>query len=277
MAEEKTSFIHRWFEEVWNNRSEKAIDEMVHFEGTARNLGGMQTLTPEDFKKFHRTFVGAFPDLNVTVEDVIVDGDKIAARCRVKGTHLGDDLGLPPTGKPVDFSGMTIVRVVDDKIVDAWNEFDFAGLYGQLGETERNKAIVREWFDQVWNAKDPALIDTVMTEKTVHNGIFGAPDGKLTGPTEFREFWEMMTKAFPEIRFDVKDVFAEGDKVCVRYVARGTQTETLPGVKGITNKKTEFTGGGMCTMKDGKFVEVWNEIDFSKLQYDLDPNTPDIE
>jgi predicted ester cyclase len=67
------------------------------------------------------------------VEDTIVDGDKIVARCRVSGTHGGEGIGLAPTNKNVDFTGIAIVRVQDGKIVEAWNEFDFFKMYTQLG------------------------------------------------------------------------------------------------------------------------------------------------
>lgn len=273
----EAAFMHRWFDEVWNKKNDAAIDEMAHEAGTARNLGGMQTLTPDDFKKFRGSFIAAFPDLHVEVEDVIVDGDKLAARCRVTGTHDGDGLQIPATGKPVNFTGMTIVHVVDDKIVDAWNEFDFVTMYGQLGLAqppqvlERNKAVVRDWFDKVWNAKEPALIDIIMTDETIHHGIAGVPDGQLKGREEFREFWNVMIKAFPDIHFDIKDVFSEGDKVGARYVATGTQTgPLLPDFPEATGRKVKFTGGGMCLLDDqGRFVEVWNEIDFGKMQQDL--------
>jgi predicted ester cyclase len=80
-----------------------------------------------------RAFVSTYPNLRISVEDTIVEGDKIVARCRVSGTHTGDGIGLAPTEKDVDFTGIAIVRVQDGKIVEAWNEFDFMKMYTQLG------------------------------------------------------------------------------------------------------------------------------------------------
>ena len=130
------SFIHRWFDEVWNGKSESAVDEMFAEDGIAHGLTdpeGNEVRGPEGFKRLHRQFVEAYPDLRIIVEDTVVEGDKIAARCRVTGSHLGHSLGVAPTNGPVEFTGMTIVRVRDGKITEAWNEFNFMEMYRQLG------------------------------------------------------------------------------------------------------------------------------------------------
>jgi len=131
-------FIHRWFDEVWNNKNEDAIDEMLAADGVGYGLGAENIVGPENFKMFQRAFVSAYPDLKVTVEDTVVEGDKIAARCRVTGSHEGEGIGLLPTNQPVDFTGMVIVRVRDGKIVEAWNEFNFMEMYKQVGALTLN-------------------------------------------------------------------------------------------------------------------------------------------
>ena len=135
-------FIHRWFEEVWNNKSEAAIEEMFAADGIANGLNdanGNPLRGPEGFKVMHRAFLSAYPDLHITVEDTIVEGDKIAARCVVRGTHLGDSLGFAATRNRVEFTGMTFLRVRNGKIVEAWNNFDFATMNTQLGITSAGK------------------------------------------------------------------------------------------------------------------------------------------
>ena len=132
----EASFIHSWFEEVWNQKNEAAVDEMLADGSVAHGLtetDGSPITGPERFKRFHRTFVSAYPDLRVDVEDTIVEGDKIVARCRVSGNHGGEGIGLAPTNKDVEFTGIAIVRIKDGKIVEAWNEFDFFKMYTQLG------------------------------------------------------------------------------------------------------------------------------------------------
>ena len=136
MKDDKREFIERWFEEVWNKGRADAIDEMFAKEGIAHGLSdesGQPLRGPEAFKVFHKKFREAFPNIIVTVEDTVVEGDKLAARCSVRGQHTGDSLGYAATQKPVEFTGMTIVRIRDGKIVEAWNNFDFLNMYQQMG------------------------------------------------------------------------------------------------------------------------------------------------
>jgi len=136
MSDENKAFIRRWFEEVWNKGREEAIDEMFAEEGIANGLedeSGRPLRGATGFKPFFRKFREAFPEIEVVVEDVIAEGDKVAARCTVRGRHRGDTLGFAATEKPVEFTGMTIVRIRDGKIVEAWNNFDFMTMFQQLG------------------------------------------------------------------------------------------------------------------------------------------------
>jgi steroid delta-isomerase-like uncharacterized protein len=83
-------------------------------------------------KQFRAAFLAAFPDLNIHVEDVLVDGDKTAVRMRFTGTHSGDGLGVPATGRRVVSSAIVILRWRDGRIIEAFNEFDAAGMMRQL-------------------------------------------------------------------------------------------------------------------------------------------------
>ena len=136
MSEENKAIVRRWFEEVWNKGREEAIDEMFAEDGVAHGLaseGGGSLRGPNDFKPFFRRFRDAFPDMIVLVEDIIAEGDKVAARCSVRGRHQGDTLGFAATKEEVAFTGMTFARVADGKIVEAWNNFDFMSMFQQLG------------------------------------------------------------------------------------------------------------------------------------------------
>lgn len=141
MAEEYETLLHRWFEEVWNNQSESAIDEMLA-EGTVVNglsdTAGNPIVGPEGFKVFHRAFLSAFNDIHVTVEDSIAEGDKVAIRCSVKMTHTGEGIGVAPTNQAIEFTGLGFAKIKDGKIVEAWNEFDFMKMYRQLGALTLN-------------------------------------------------------------------------------------------------------------------------------------------
>ncbi len=136
MSEENKALVRRWFEEVWNKGRSDAIDEMFAADGIAYGLSddeGSPLKGAADFKPFHETFRGAFPDIEVVVEDTIAEGDLVAARCSVRGKHIGDHLGMAASNAPVQFTGISIVRIKDGKIVEAWNNFDFLKMNKQIG------------------------------------------------------------------------------------------------------------------------------------------------
>lgn len=133
---DNAALVRRWFEEVWNKGREEAIDELFDEEGVAHGLAdetGAPLRGAAGFKPFFRRFREAFPELEVVVEDTVSEGDRVAARCTVRGHHRGDTLGFKATDSPVEFTGMTLARVRDGKIVEAWNNFDFMSMFQQLG------------------------------------------------------------------------------------------------------------------------------------------------
>ena len=141
MPQEYETFMHRWFEEVWNQKSETAIDEMCDENVIANGLTDAEGNTIrgiESYKNLFRAFLAAYPDMKIKVEDTVCEGDKMVARCRVSATHSGESLGVSPTNQPIEFTGMTIVRVQDGKIVEAWNEFNFMDMYSQVGVLSLN-------------------------------------------------------------------------------------------------------------------------------------------
>ncbi|HEV2860337.1 MAG TPA: ester cyclase [Pyrinomonadaceae bacterium] len=136
MSEENKALFRRWFEEVWNRGRSEAIEEMFAEDGVAHGLAGesgAELRGPAHFREFHRSFRDAFPDIEVVVEDVIAEGDRVAGRCSARATHRSASLGFAATHQPVDFDGMCIVRICDGKIAEAWNTFDFLKMYRQLG------------------------------------------------------------------------------------------------------------------------------------------------
>ena len=136
--EQYTTVLHRWFEEVWNQGRESTIDELLANGAVAHGLIGPDGQPVKDvagFKPFYRHFRAAFPNIRIAIEDTLLDGDKVAARCVVTATHTGPGVMASPTGKDVSITGMCIVRVIDGKIVESWNNFDFLSLYKQLGMT----------------------------------------------------------------------------------------------------------------------------------------------
>jgi len=136
MSEANKALVQRWFDEVWNKGRAEAIEEMFDEYGIAHGLSedpANPITGPRDFRPFHTLFREAFPSMMIVVEDMIAEGDKVAARCSVRARHEGEFLGKSATDSPVEFTGITIVRIDHGKIVEAWNNFDFMTLHRQVG------------------------------------------------------------------------------------------------------------------------------------------------
>ncbi len=85
------------------------------------------------YLQFLRALAAGFPHYHHKIEDQIAEGDKVATRLTLYGTHTGNFRGIPPTGKQVTIAGINIVRIVDGKVVEAWANADNLGLMQQLG------------------------------------------------------------------------------------------------------------------------------------------------
>jgi predicted ester cyclase len=134
MSDANKLLLRRWFEQVWNQKDEAAIDEMFHPQGKSHGFPDADTvlLGPGAFKEVHRTFCAAFPDLHVDLEDIVSEGDRVAVRWRVSMTHLGDHLGFPATGKKGTLDGSTFLIVKDNVVTEGWNQMDLQALIQKL-------------------------------------------------------------------------------------------------------------------------------------------------
>ena len=130
-AENKAAF-RRWFDEVWNKGRVDAIDEMLTADVIVHGVGP-DLVGPEGFKPFHRAYRDAFPDVTIHVDLLVAEGDLVAGSWHATGTHKGDGLGFAATGRPAQFSGMTIMRFANGKLAEGWNSFDQLGMLQQLG------------------------------------------------------------------------------------------------------------------------------------------------
>ena len=129
------TILHRWFEEVWNEGRESAIDEMSYHDVQGHGLkapDGNEVQSMDSFKAYYRQMRAALSDIHVTVENVLTEGDLTVARCTVTARHTGEGLGKPPKGNPIEFTGMTMARIKEGKIAEAWNNFDFMTMYQQM-------------------------------------------------------------------------------------------------------------------------------------------------
>jgi len=133
MAQTPDALAREWFDQVWNQLDESAIDRLMHPEGIVHGLGPEPLRGPDQFKPFFHAFRNALGGIRVDITRTVVQGDTCAVLCHVVATHVGHTLGAPATDRAVDFTGITMLRVKDGRIVEGWNVFDFLTMYQQIG------------------------------------------------------------------------------------------------------------------------------------------------
>jgi steroid delta-isomerase-like uncharacterized protein len=134
-AADPGTMIRRWFDEVWNQGKEEAIDQLLAKNATMWGTGrpDVSSTGSDEFKKFYHTMRAAFSDLKITLDQVVQQGDTAFARWTVTAMHAGEGLGTPATRKQLKLNGMSACRVHDGMIVEGWNVWDQIGMARQLG------------------------------------------------------------------------------------------------------------------------------------------------
>jgi steroid delta-isomerase-like uncharacterized protein len=121
----------RWFEEIWNQRRLGTIYELSLPENISHMEHG-EVSNREDFLSFQAMFLKALPDLRVTIEDTVAEGDNVVVRWFFSATHRGDALGCRATGKTVQMRGMTWLKLRDGKVVESWYCWNLGALMQYL-------------------------------------------------------------------------------------------------------------------------------------------------
>jgi predicted ester cyclase len=128
------NLYRRFMEEVPNRGNFAVADEML-----ADDVIEYETLPPglppdkNGIMQLFRMVRAAFPDLHITIDDLIAEGDRVAARVTLRGTHRGEFLGFAPTGNKIAYGAIDISRFVDGKLVEHWGVPDYLDLMQQLG------------------------------------------------------------------------------------------------------------------------------------------------
>ena len=133
MSIEENKQIVRRYQDIYNSNQ---LDDLLQV--VSENL-----LTPhimagipegiEGARAAHQIMLTGFPNYQTVIDDLIAEGDKVVARITLSGTHTGNFMGIPATGKHVEFTGIYIARIADGKIVEHWGEEDGVSLLMQLG------------------------------------------------------------------------------------------------------------------------------------------------
>ena len=134
MSEANKNVVRRLSEEIWNKGNLQVTDELFtpnyeHRDASTPDFGR----GPEGERKRAILYRTAFPDLRLTIEDIIAEGETVMTRWSCRGTHKGDLLGIAPTGKQINISGVTITRLEKGKLAEGYVNWDALGLMQQLG------------------------------------------------------------------------------------------------------------------------------------------------
>jgi steroid delta-isomerase-like uncharacterized protein len=133
--QENIDAIQRLGEAV-NSGNLEALHEVFSPNAIDRDPAADQEPGPEGFIHFFTGFRAAFPDLSISVEQLVADDDNVAIAYTVTGTHQGDFLGIPATGRPIKARGVQIARFENGQIVERWGSSDQLGILQQIGVTK---------------------------------------------------------------------------------------------------------------------------------------------
>ena len=134
-AKDLRALVRRFFEETNKGKASiiAAIDELFATDYIEHGGTGEDTCGIKSYKRSMSEFYTAFPDVHVTLDDTVVEGDRVAVRFTLSGIHKGEFMGIPPTSKMVTIREIGIIRIAGGKFVESWMRYDTLGLMQQLG------------------------------------------------------------------------------------------------------------------------------------------------
>lgn len=139
MSQDNVTAVRRLFDEVWNKRNVAAVDQILrfdyrHHDPSTPDLG----IGSENYKRIMALYTRAFPDLQLTIDDIVDSGEKVAVRWTATGTHEGELNEIAPTRKKVSIAGISILLFEDGKVAEEWVNWDALGMLQEFGVVPRS-------------------------------------------------------------------------------------------------------------------------------------------
>lgn len=131
MTDSERDLGQRWFELVWNQGRREAIAEMLSADALIHD-GSVETRGLDGFYAFFDRMRNSFSEIHVTIEDSIAEADRICVRWFITAKHTGSGIGIAATGKSVRVTGISILRVANEKLVEGWQNWDMLGMLQQV-------------------------------------------------------------------------------------------------------------------------------------------------
>jgi steroid delta-isomerase-like uncharacterized protein len=283
--ERNREVIHRFYRAV-NAKEREVFYDIVHPEFVNHGGAAGDIVGPKALVDSLDPFYAAMPDWHVSEDYVLAEGDKVASRGTITGTHAGPFMGIPASGKAVSWTGTIIYRLDDDgKVIERWQDFDALGMLMQMGvvppmgpprppaaETGQSGAgaspeqlqasheAAERFFDAV-NAHDWAAFDDLLIASCVDHDP--API-QAPGAAGIKASYQAIAVGFPDAKYTVDHAIADDDLIIVRTTIEGTNTGPVMGVM-PTGKPMRWTATRMFRVRDGKIVETWLNMDTISL------------
>jgi steroid delta-isomerase-like uncharacterized protein len=303
MATEENKALLRRFIELWNTGNVAAADEFVSADLVDHSLPPGLPPGLAGFKLLVGGFRAAFPDLRITIDHLMAQGDKAAARVTFCGTQRGEFQGIPATGKSFTMGAIGILRFKEGEVVEHWATLDLLGLLTQLGvapaqhtlsydslwpphgyngsgraaDPVANLAVVRRFFDEVCNGRRlDAAAELYAADHGYHDpsipGVADGPAGIQQNPGPVVPY----QSAFSDAHWHVEDMLAEGETVVTRWYGTGSQDGDLLGIP-PAGKQVEMPGIWYQHLSGGKIIESWQVWDTLRMLQQLGVTpTPEV-
>jgi steroid delta-isomerase-like uncharacterized protein len=270
-VEQNKEIVRRAIEQGWNAADLSVIDDLYAPDFVFHQEGGEVVRGIDGFKQWIMTIHAAFPNIRYTIEAMYAEGDKIATRYTVRGSHQGDFRGVPATGNSFDLTGHLIHRIVDGKKAEGWGSWDTLGLLVQLGiippvrlggggasSSEANVAAVRRLFEALSSPDTNVLvaaIDDLMVPGFLTHGDALIP--LAFGREALKQAIPAFKAAFPDATATIQQLVAEGDKVMAHVQVNGTHQNEWMGVPG-TGRRMTWTATSITRFNnEGRMAERW--------------------
>jgi predicted ester cyclase len=263
MPGENKALVRRWVEEIWNQKSMAAIDEIVAAEIVQHipplaDQQGIDAL--KQFVVAHRV---AFPDGRFT-EDLIEEGDKVVQRWTFRGTHMGEFMGVAGTGSPTETTGTTTLRIARGKVAEFWVQWDSLGWMQRVGAV--TTALIRRFIEEVLNKGKLEVLDEIWAR----DGVFaGTLVPEVRGSEAVKQVLAAIKTGIPDIHYSiVGEPVVQGDRYSCRWTASGTHRGDFLGIA-PTGRHYSHTGTTTVRVRGGKIAEHWADWDALDLMQQL--------
>jgi predicted ester cyclase len=279
--------FHYWFSEVWNKGNYDVAYDVIDESFSVHGAGGQPVRQgPEGVVSLVKTWRNAFPDGQMTIDDLIAEDDLVIARLTWRGTHQGDFYGIAPTGKEVTVTSIGLDRIVGGKIVEGWGELDMLGMMQQMGampspspngadsaSTSDNSEAARaanrlrlgRLVDAFWNKQNLAVAGELFApDAMTHSARTPLPPG----PEGIEQMARTRFAAFPDLHVKIDRILAEGDRVAAHLTLSGTHRGPFFGVPPSGNK-VAWTESVILRIVNSQIAESWWEPDMLAIMQQI--------